>query len=368
MKALRNSARQRLVQSRLLYKLNGRTGQFIPITAMVTFTTVVFLIAVVNVYKVAQAKIKVQNLADAVALNVASQIASSMNKVADLNEWMNHMVDPGPNGTPSKPGTIPDCRNINPDLPPISCAENPNANSSLNMFTTKGTAASYALLVQTINQAQQQFINAYNNFIGAGTLSNGSASTQSSLNSILLGDIPELGDPGTSVFVWNSQSGQVTAQDVNKTVAQMTEGIHPAVLNTTGMQPLKFQVHPISVTYKTTIPLLNVPGPNLTETLGQFLTNSTQNVPDVGWMEPAPNQPSVNVVSGNGSKTRIGAGALVIRTISVPVFGNVVVKAQAQAYVVEGSGKTGDLERDPVNPAFQRPVFQPTYWIKLAGI
>jgi hypothetical protein len=85
-------------------------------------------------------------------------------------------------------------------------------------------------------------------------------------------------------------------------------------------------------------------------------------------MEPAPNQPSVNVVSGNGSKTRIGVGALVIRTISVPVFGNVVVKAQAQAYVVEGSGKTGDLEPDPVNPGFQRPVFQPTYWIKLAGI
>jgi hypothetical protein len=158
--------------------LRSSAGQFIPITAMVTFTTVIFLIAVVNVYKVAQAKIKVQNLADAVALNVASQMASSMNKVADLNEWMNHMVDPGPNGTPSKPGTIPDCRNINPDLPPISCAENPNANSSLNMFTTKGTAASYALLVQTINQAQQQFINAYNNFIGAGTLSNGSASTQ----------------------------------------------------------------------------------------------------------------------------------------------------------------------------------------------
>ena len=52
--------------------IRSRRGQFIPITAMIAFTTVVFLVAVMNVYKVAQAKLKVQNLADAVALNIAS--------------------------------------------------------------------------------------------------------------------------------------------------------------------------------------------------------------------------------------------------------------------------------------------------------
>jgi len=349
--------------------LHDRSGQFIPITAMVAFTTVIFLIAVVNVYKVAQAKLKVQNLADAVALNIASQMASSMNKVSDLNEWMNHMVDMGPNATPSTPGTIPDCHNINHDLPPISCAENPNADKNLNMFTTKGTAASYATLVQTINQAQVQFINAYNNFIGAGTGSNSSISTQSSLNSILYADIPELGDPGTSVFVWNSQSSKPTVQDVSRSVALLTGVANRAgALDTSGMQSLKFQIRPVQVTYNTTIPIINVPGPNITKSLGQFLVSGNAPAPNVGWMEPDPDQPAISVASGQGgTKTRVGAGAVVIRAISVPVFGTVVVKAEAQAYVVEGSGQTGNMVPDPNNPAFMRPVFQPTYWIKLAG-
>ena len=48
----------------------GRSGQFMPISAMVMFSTVVFMVAVVNVYKVSQAKLKVQNLADAAALTI----------------------------------------------------------------------------------------------------------------------------------------------------------------------------------------------------------------------------------------------------------------------------------------------------------
>jgi hypothetical protein len=347
--------------------LRNRSGQYIPITAMVAFTTVVFLVAVVNIFQVAQAKLKVQNLADAVALNIASQMASSMNKVADLNEWMNHPVDMGPNATPSKPGSVPDCHNINPDLPPISCAENTNDSGSLNKFTTKGTAASYATLVQTINQAQLQFISAYNNFIGAGTGSNSSISTQSSLNSILFSDIPELGENGTSIFVWNSQSGKATPQDIQKSAALLTGNFKRAAnLNTSGMQPLNFQVRSMKVTYKTTVPILNIPGPDITKSLGQFLTSGNSNVPDVGWMEPSADQPSISVSSSNGGKTRIGVGAVVIRAIPVPLFGTVIVKAQAQAYLVSGSGRTGDMVPDPNNPALLRPVFQPTYWVKLA--
>ena len=87
----------------------GRSGQFIPISAMVMFTAVMFLVAVANIYKVTRAKLKVQNLADAVALNVASQMASSMNKVTDLNEFMNHMVAPGgQRASGSLPGEVPD--------------------------------------------------------------------------------------------------------------------------------------------------------------------------------------------------------------------------------------------------------------------
>src|ERR1051325_10408989 len=59
-------------------------GQFLPITAMVMFSTVIFLVAVVNIYKITQAKLRVQNLADATALNIASQMASSLNKISDM--------------------------------------------------------------------------------------------------------------------------------------------------------------------------------------------------------------------------------------------------------------------------------------------
>ena len=76
---------------------------------MVTFTTTVFLVAVLNIYKVSKAKLQVQNLADAAALNIADQIASSMNKEADLNESMNHFLADAPNVQPSQPGDIPNC-------------------------------------------------------------------------------------------------------------------------------------------------------------------------------------------------------------------------------------------------------------------
>src|SRR5438105_1869864 len=68
----------------------GRRGQFIPISALVMFTIVTMMVAVVNVYRVARAKLKVQNLADAAALNIASQIVHSLNTVTDRNEYLNH--------------------------------------------------------------------------------------------------------------------------------------------------------------------------------------------------------------------------------------------------------------------------------------
>jgi hypothetical protein len=59
---------------------------------MVIFAVVVFTTAVVNVYKVAKAKLEAQNLADAIALNIASQqITGMFNVIADRNEWLNHL-------------------------------------------------------------------------------------------------------------------------------------------------------------------------------------------------------------------------------------------------------------------------------------
>ncbi len=340
-----------------------------PISAMVIFTTVVFLVAVTNIDKVTQAKLKVQNLADAVALNIASQIASSMNKTADLNEWMNHLIAQGPNVQPTKPGDIPNCATANPDLPPISCAENRTKSKTLNLFSLKGPAASYAGLIQKINMAQQMFIDAYNNFIGAGVGSNSSISNKTSLTSILLSDIPELGDPGTSVFVWNYQGGMIKPQTA--LAGQMPlAGPSTHLLNTSGMQPLKFKVRDITVTYKTVIPILHTPGPLVSKTLGQLLTAGKGPVPAVGWMEPDVNQPMINVGSGPTAKTRVGAGALVIRKVQVPILGSFTITGQAQAYVVDGSGTTGAASEMKFDPAagVQRPVFKPTYWVKLAGV
>jgi len=329
------------------------------------FTTVVFLIAVVDIYEVSRAKLQVQNLADAAALNIATQMVGSINKVADLNEWMNHMVDLGPNARQSLPGQAPDCSHLNPKLlPPISCAENANKSSSLFMFQTKGDAAAYAALVQKVNQSQQLFIDTYNNFIGAGTGSNSSIGTKSSLNSILIADIPELGNPGTTVIVSNYEGGMPATQSAGSTAAQMTSTT-PGSLDTSGMQPLKFKVnHDIVVTYKdpVTLPYLGTKMfPPEAKSLGNLLASSNKNIPPVGWMEPdMAGTPQIQVGSG---KSRIGARAKVLRAVQVPVLGSITVSAQAEAYVVQDSGIMGiDNTIDPLHP-----VFKPTYWVKLVG-
>jgi len=341
-------------------------GQFIPISAMVMFTTVVFLVAVLNVYKVSRAKLQIQNLADAAALNVASQMASSLNKVADLNQWMNNMLA----GQTTKPGDVPNCANVYQDYPPIACAENPTKSSHLNRFSLKGNAAAYALIVQKVNQTQQLFVDTYNNFIGAGSRTMGASTAHGSLESILLADIPELGDPGTKVVVWNTNSSKPQLPNL-KAIAPPTAATAASSLDASGMQPLKFKIHEVTVTYKTVVPFVNIPGPDVAKTLTQLISNNSGATP-VGWMEQDPNQPSINVGAGGSPKSRIGAGVMVIRQVKLPfLLGKAVtVTSQATAYVVEGSGMMGsqaDMQPDPSTGAL-RPVFKPTYWVKLAGV
>src|SRR4051812_15218864 len=108
--------------------LRSTRGQFVPISAMVMFTSVIFMIAMVNVYKVSRAKLKVQNLADAAALNLAAQQAQAYNVVSDRNEWMNHMIGGAPSPSdPQAPANFRDCSVFNAAnavlIPGISCAE-----------------------------------------------------------------------------------------------------------------------------------------------------------------------------------------------------------------------------------------------------
>src|SRR5882762_2190713 len=74
-------------------------GQFVPISAMVMFAMVVFMFAVVNIYKVSRAKLQIQNIADGAALNLAAQQAQAYNTVSDRNEWLNHMTASIPSPT-----------------------------------------------------------------------------------------------------------------------------------------------------------------------------------------------------------------------------------------------------------------------------
>jgi hypothetical protein len=352
--------------TRLIAQSLNQNGQFIPITAMVVFTTVTFLVAVVNVYSVARAKLKVQNLADAVALNVGSQMASSMNKVADLNEWMNHMLGQPGSATASTPGALPNCVGINRDLPPISCAENATTNSNLNMFTDKTNATRYALLVQTVNQAQQMFIDTYNNFIGVGNRSNPSAMSQSSLQSILFADIPELNEAGTVVEVWNDQQNDPTTQSngtLGPPAATAPSGSLPAGhVISPQMKALDFKPQDFKVTFQnpTRIPLLY--NPPAAQNLSYLAGSNTP----VGYMVEG-NNPKIKIGSASNPNTaRVGVGARVSRTVNVPLLGPRTVAATARAFVVQGSGAVHDMVWDQA-AGVNRPVFRPTYWVKLVG-
>src|SRR6267142_615245 len=111
--------------------LKRNNGQFVPMSAMIMFTMVMFMIAVVNIYKVSRAKLKVQNLADAAALHLASQEARAFNIVTDRNEWLNHMLEGVPSPSdPNAPAGVKNCDafNMGPGndklVPGISCVEN----------------------------------------------------------------------------------------------------------------------------------------------------------------------------------------------------------------------------------------------------
>ena len=87
----------------------------------------------------------------------------------------------------------------------------------------------------------------------------------------------------------------------------------------------------------------------------------------VGWKELdlGPSSPRIDVNSAQ-AKRRVGAGARVVRRIQVPILGTLSITGMAQAYVVEDSGIMGTQTR-PDTMGQPRPVFKPTFWVKLSG-
>jgi len=397
----------------------GRRGQFVPITAMVMFTLVVFMVAVLNVYKVTSAKLKAQNLADAVALNLASQEAQAYNTVSDRNEWMNYMeagiamptaVSPG---TPTLPVAGNPCAAVVLPwvIPGISCAGNKGPTGNISNMSDSDKALlmkwhvfhdldygvkGYASLVQAVNAAQTLFVQAYNTFLGASNGSGGSGNTSggSSMKDLLMSDIPELNtDPTIHMVTYNTTAGEQTADGQVKNWMNAHSG--PAVPGAsadiqTQMQPLNFAIKDIEVRYYDKSCLVGDAGcvnnnVSMPTTLGASVAGpSAFGPPDaVGYMVPAnvaaadqsgahytytgpPNSlpPQLYVTGDNGStKQRTGVGVSIVKDVDLPILGRTVnVVAKSKAYIVSGSGKTGE-----VDPQSNIPTFQPTYWVKLAN-
>jgi len=326
----------------------NRRGQFLPISVMVMTTSLLFLGVVVNVFRVAKAKLEAQNLADAAALAVASMQSKSMNVIVDRNEWMNHIYAKGQNGQdPNK--------SVNPRrIPPISLA------SRWNAANTK-IATEYARLVQNVNQTQVLFRKAYNNFIGAPETGQGSGAvpTQSQgANSLhdILSEIRGLREPGVKIAVWNSSAREQEAQSrVDRvTDEELRRPPSDEIKVESAMDPLIYKTIPI------TIRVDGKPTPL------KSLLGSRARAEDVGWMrldtEASPTFTGRG--SGGGSKKLIGVGARVAKRVK-GLFGlpGTTVHATSYAYLVENSGVPG------MSSVSQKPpeVFRPTYYVQLGN-
>lgn len=305
-------------------KLRSKSGQFMPLAAMVAVSTVVFTYGVISVYHVSKAKLKVQNLADAVALNLAAQQAQHLNTIVDRNEWLNHLY---PND---------DGRGTNGRLPGISFV-------SGHLFTDETSARSYAQLVNSVNEAQRLFSTTYNTFVGA------EGSNLTSLHEVLRSDIEDLRtDPTIRVMVWNNDS---EAEWANAQLSAMQENPESVGGIQARMIGLQFKAQPISVRYDRERPK--------TKTFKQLLYGSNPRAPEVGYMalDDGPNAPKISI----GSSRRIGVGVMVAKAVNV-MGKTIVVSSKSSAFVVDGSGKV------PTTTRSGGPLrFSPTFWVKLAG-
>jgi hypothetical protein len=301
---------------------SNRRGQFIPLSLTVLFVAVMFMMVVIDIYRVTMAKLKVQNLADAVALNVASKEAQSMNKVPDLNEWMNRQyADQNVNVDPTA-STPPPCPSGNSRLPRLDCSD-----PSHYTFQSKAGAQAYARLVANMNNAQMLFATAYNKMIGAK--GGGGAA---SLDTLLRTDIPDLNDPSIWYSVTN-QHAQAPAPPINPGSAA------PNIDNA----ELKFKATNAILKYKNA--LIGTSQGSM-QTLAGLPSGGTY----VGAM-------TIDAFPKIGAL--VGAKAIVVKYVDMG-FGKLEpVRGDAFACVVPGSGLISDTSSG------SRPRFRPTYYVEL---
>jgi hypothetical protein len=372
--------------------IRRNNGQFIPMSAMIMFSMTVFMIAMVVVYQISRAKLKVQNLADAAALNLASQEAQAYNIVTDRNEWMNHMIAGAPSPSdPNAPGYIKDCSAFNDTnktlIPGISCIENtgtPDVNNAAvhkrHVFPSIEGAQNYASLIQTINEAQYLFVQAYNSFLGAPTANSPSASSTAgpaNFIGLLKKDIPDFeNDPSIHLVAWNNSAREPNMQAVQ----QMATDNDPNQSNMVPyMDPLRFKVdHDIQTRFyqQSHLGFLHASNTRIyATTLGDLVfcggkPPDFHNLshcgphPAVGWLVPdTGSQPRIGVEKSGGTSNNIGVGVYVTKTVKVPILGTIPVSARSKAYLVESAGKAGDRTSQDNGV----PRFKPTFWVKLAN-
>jgi hypothetical protein len=349
-------------------------GQFIPISAMVMFTIVVFMIGLVNVYIVTRAKLKAQNLADAIATNLATQQAQAYNMVADKNEWLNRMVA----GLPSASDNGGDCslftaRNRTA-IPGISCVENTEQNvrnvaslSRRHIFQSRDGAINYAMVVRTVNKAQMKFLQAYNDFIGANAATSSGINGGTTVEELLERDIPELSDdPSIHVFIWNHDKGfdPDEVRELSKGAAKVKRK----------MQGIDFAVdHDIRVAYNTqgghgpmsmTFKDLLYGRINYDPGNSQYGRNGplrgVETPEDVGWLVPDPKMPKIPL-DRPGSQEKVGVGVTVSKEVNLGPLGKKLVTATSRAYLVEEGHELKKTGSGSV------PIFKPTFWVKLAN-
>jgi hypothetical protein len=332
---------------------------------MVLFTAVFFLVAVINLYQVARAKLQVQNIADEVALAVAALQAKSINVVMDRDEWLNHMY-PEDQKDPKKKAQFPGISDA---------AKHPFDSTA----TGSHDAYQYAQLVNTINMAQMMFQQAYNRFLGASDGTTGQSYGAGGLSAILH-EIAALNDSNVRVIVFNNNSGEDNAKQHAQDVMKNGKSNFP--VTTDNIEPQAMA----SVPFITEEVHLEK---NDHKTLTEVLYGSKDKIPPhttpVGWMRPDwdNSQNSLKVKTGSGQESgQIGAGAIVIKHIQLqnPFFRDVYVKAESKAYVVKGSGlsvKPGTLRagaggmtsagQPATTTGDPPPTFHPTYYVKLGA-
>jgi hypothetical protein len=319
-----------------MHKRLNQHGQFVPMTTMILFTVVLFLAAVLQIYKVSMAKLKVQNLADAVAMNLASQMAQAINVVTDRNEQLNHLYD----------DSVPKNKQLLPKL----------ADVERHTFEGKVGAIGYANLVKTVNDAQEIFKDNYNTFIGDKTLANGAKS----MSQILRDDIEDLSDPSLRVVTWNYQGAEDRARQTAERVQQDPSKVGSQIQGE--MIGLKFKTHDIRTFFYEGKEPFKHPVPCRFSALLAGKTGKAldQTIPgqEVGWKELDTGQGAPLLHPKGTPRVRIAVGAHVVK--QVDVFGvSVGVMATSIASVVPGSGAI------PVAGQTGKLDFRPTYRVVL---